>query len=345
MLVAQARAVARRWVLDDASAAPAFAGAFFVGSATALAPAATLPPTSDVDVRVVVDVPDPPDKIGKFAHDGVLLDVSYVSADRLRSPDQVLGDYLLAGDMRWSELIADPTGQLAATRAVVAERFARRAWVRRRCAHARDGVLHRLRGLRDSDPLSDQVISWVFPTGAVTYVLLVAGLRNPTVRRRYVVVRELLAEHGRVDLYETLLELLGCQRMTPRRVEHHLAALAHAFDAASAVADAPFIFASDISRAARPIAIDGSRELIRQGDHREAVFWMVATYAKCQKILAHGAAPTTRDACEVGLRELIGDLGIASVADLEERRRRVEDVLPRVCDVAEAIITGTSRDA
>jgi hypothetical protein len=322
MLVAQARAVARRWVLDDASAASAFAGAFFVGSVTALAPAATLPPTSDVDVRVVVDVPDPPDKIGKFAHDGVLLDVSYVSADRLRSPDQVLGDYLLAGDMRWSELIADPTGQLAATRAVVAERFARRAWVRRRCAHARDGVLHRLRGLRDSDPLSDQVISWVFPTGAVTYVLLVAGLRNPTVRRRYVVVRELLAEHGRVDLYETLLELLGCQRMTPRRVEHHLAALAHAFDAASAVAD-------------------GSRELILHGDHREAVFWMVATYAKCQKILAHGAAPTTRDACEVGLRELIGDLGIASVADLEERRRRVEDVLPRVCDVAEAIIAGT----
>ena len=35
-----------------------------------------------------------------------------------------------------------------------------------------------------------------------------------------------------------------------------------------------------ITPAARPIAIDGSRELIEAGAHREAVFWIVATFAR-----------------------------------------------------------------
>jgi hypothetical protein len=107
--------------------------------------------------------------------------------------------------------------------------------------------------------------------------------------------------------------------MTPRRVEHHLDALVGAFDAATDVADAPFVFRSDISRAARRAAIDSSRELISQGDHREAVFWLITTYAKTQKILAHGTEVVTRNAAEAGLRELVADLGITTFADLARR--------------------------
>jgi hypothetical protein len=57
---------------------------------------------------------------------------------------------------------------------------------------------------------------------------------------------------------------MGCQRMTAHHAERHLVALAHAFDAAAAVADAPFSYVSDISRAAHPIAIDGCREMCRE---------------------------------------------------------------------------------
>lgn len=320
---------------------PGFTGAFFTGSINEQALSAALAPASDVDVAIVVDAADPPEKIGKFIHDGVLLDVSYLSADRLSSPDRILGDYVLAGNFGGADLIADPTGGLAATQAVVAEQFANRVWVRRRCEHACDRLVDRLRGLRRSDPLHDQILSWVFATGVTAHVLLVAGLRNPTVRRRYATVRALLAGHGRADVHETLLELLGCRDITPRRVRRHLYTLTHAFDAASAVVGAPFYFASDISRAARPIAVDGSSDMIRQGHHREAVFWMVATYAKCQKMLDHGAAPAIRDTCEAGLREFVSDLGIAMFADLEERRRRIERILPHICEVAESIIAAT----
>jgi hypothetical protein len=53
-----------------------------------------------------------------------------------------------------------------------------------------------------------------FRRGITTHVLLVAGLRNPTVRNRYVAVRELLADYNAVELHEWLLELLGAARIS-----------------------------------------------------------------------------------------------------------------------------------
>ncbi len=150
--------------------------------------------------------------------------------------------------------------------------------------------------------------------------------------------QELLADYGRLDGYETLLELLGCAQMSRARVEHHLAALADAFDAAKAVVKTPYFFTSDISNLARPIAIDGSRELIERGNHREAIFWMVATYARCQKVLYHDAPPETWKRVDPGFRHLLGDLGIASSVDLRQRSDQVKQTLPRIWEMAEAII-------
>jgi hypothetical protein len=282
VILRQAKEVARQWVIEEAALAPGFGGAFYHGSATWLADDADLPATSDLDVMVVLDTPDPPDKPGKFVYRDVLLEVSYLPSDRLRSPDLILGKYQLAGSFRTASVIADPSGRLREVQAAVAKDFAKRRWVRTRCEDARDNVLRHLRSWRESEPLHDQVPAWLFATGVTTHVLLVAGLRNPTVRTRYLAARELLADYDRLDSYETLLELLGCVHLSREQGERHLAALADAFDAAKAVITTPFSFASDISDVARPIAIDGSRELIARGDHREAVFWIVATSCRCQ---------------------------------------------------------------
>lgn len=149
--------------------------------------------------------------------------------------------------------------------------------------------------------------------------------------------RELLAEYGRSDFYEELLELLGCARMSREQTERHLAALAEAFDATKKVVRTPFFFAADISDVGRPVAIDGSRELIERGLHREAVFWIVATYSRCQKVLHHDA-PELKDRFDPGFRRLLADLGITSVDDLKRRGERVEAFLPRLREEAEAIM-------
>lgn len=338
MIVGQARDVARRWVMEEAGRVPGLVGAYFAGSANWLPADAPLPATSDLDVNLVLTGPHPPDKRGKFVYRGVLLEVTYLSIEQLRSPDLVLSHYHLAGGFRTPSIILDPSGHLTELQAAVARGYAQRRWVRERCAHARDRVLEGLATLNECDPFHDQVMGWVFPTGVTTHVLLAAGLENPTVRRRYVAARELLANYGHPDLYGALLELLGCSEMGRAHVERHLASLADAFDAAKAVIRTPFPFASDLSDVARPITIDGSRELIERGDHREAVFWMVVTYSRCRKVLNHDGPAGMGDRFEPGYRQLLAELGIVSFADLQRRGEQVLGLLPRVWRVAEDIM-------
>jgi len=338
MNTAEAKAAARRWVAEEASHLPGFGGAMFHGSTTMLADEAPFAAASDVDLMLLLAGPPPLPKPGKFRYHGVILDVFALTAEDLRTPDQLLGWYHLAPTFRFGEIIADPTGRLAALQVAVTAGFAKRGAVLRRCQDARNRALGHLRSLDAAAPFHDHVTSWLFGTGVTTHVLLVAGLRNPTVRRRYLATRRLLADYGHLDCYESLLGSLGCAATTRARAEHHLAAVAAAFDAANGVISTPFPFASDISDVARPLAIDGSRWLIEQGDHREAVFWLAVTAARCQTVLHHDAPPELRRRFAPGFRDLLADLGIGSPADLRRRAAEVKAALPEVRSVAEAII-------
>lgn len=341
MIVREARAAGRAWVDEEAGRLPGFVGAFFSGSTNEMADDVELPATSDVDILVVVDGPALPKKPGKFLYRGALLEASYLRSEEIATPEQVLGTSHLAWSLRAASLISDPVGRLTPLQVAVVRDYAKREWVLRRCAHARDKVLRNLNGLSEAATLPDQVNSWLFGSGVTTHILLVAGLRNPTVRKRYLAVRELLEEVGRATFYPTLLEMLGCARLSRDRVAQHLTTLAGAFDAAGAAITTPFEFAADMGPIARPVAIDGSRELIEQGDHREAVFWIAVTYTRCQKVLAVDAPAEVHDQHLRGYRRMLADLGIASYSDLEQRSDLVKALLPRVWREAEAIMEAT----
>lgn len=338
MIVKQAKDVARQWVLEEGSKLPGFYGAFYHGSTNWLPDDAPFPATSDVDVMVVLDDPTPSNKLGKFIYQEVMLEISYLPRAQLQSPELILGQSHMAGSFKGPSIISDPSGQLTKLQAAVSKDYAKRQWVYRRCQHARDKVLRNLQGVNESKPFHDQVMAWLFATGVMTHILLVAGLKNPTVRRRYVATQELLADYGHLNFYETLLDLLGCAHMSRGRVEHHLAALTEVFDVAKEVVKTPFFFASDLSDMARPIAIDGSRALIERGLHREAIFWLVATYSRCQTVLYHDAPVAMQNRFRPGYRQLLADLGITSFADLQQRGEQVKALLPRVWEVAEAIM-------
>lgn len=180
--------------------------------------------------------------------------------------------------------------------------------------------------------------SWLFPTGVTAHLLLVAALRSPTVRLRYLRAREVLADYGLLDRYPDLLRLMGCQDLTPERVKHHVDGLVRTFDAAAATARTPFFFSSDITPAARPIAIDASYELVRCGDHREAVFWIVATFARCHKILAADAPPQVQHDLAPAFEEALADLGITSSDDLLSHAKVALEFLPALWEITEEIM-------
>ena len=343
MIASEAKERARQWVTEEGIKLSGFQGAFLTGSITWLSDDADLPAASDVDLFVVLDGSAPPEKLGKFVYHDALLEVSFTTFEQLGSAEQLLADHQRAGAFRAPNTISDPSGRLTELKIAVSKEYAKRDWVRKRCERARDHVLRYVRYLDASPPFHEAVIIWAFATGILTHVLLVAGLKNPTVRLRYLAVRELLAGYGLGDFYQTLLEPLGCANLSGGEVARHLPALEDAFDTASAALTTPIFFAGDISAGARHIAIDGSRELIERGDHREAIFWMLVTYARCQHVLATDAPAAAYEKHDAGLRGLLHDLGIASFSDLASRVAQVEAILPRVSEVAEAIMAANTK--
>ena len=338
MLLGEAKSLARAWVEAQAPALGGYQGSFMTGSAIWQPDDEELRPTSDVDVMLVLDEPLPPVKLGKVRHQGVLLDVTYLSSREVRSPEDVLGSFYLAGSFSRPSILHDPRGRLQALTDAAAPEYRRRHWIRKRCEHGWSNAARHFGALSGALPLHDQASIWLFGTAAATIVLLCAGLRNPTVRTRYLAVRHLLADHGLLHEYEPLLAALGCARMCRRDVERHLAALEAVFDAAARVVRSPFFFASDVSADARPIAIDGSRDLIERGFHREAIFWIAATFARCDKILYHDSPPLVRDEHLGAFLALLDDLGVGSTADLLERVGQVEEQSPRLWELADAIM-------
>lgn len=95
--------------------------------------------------------------------------------DQLRSPEQVLSDYRLAGGFRRPSVIFDPSGHLAALQATVSRDFARRDWIRRRWQHPRSRILEQLAALNASEPSHDRVTAWVSTVPARSRTTAVAS--------------------------------------------------------------------------------------------------------------------------------------------------------------------------
>jgi hypothetical protein len=330
-----AREIAANWVAEEGARTPGFVGAFLHGSINWLPDDAVLPATSDLDVMLVLAGHAPAQKPGKFRYKGVLLEVSWLPLAEVASVDRVLGNSHLAGSFHRPSVLGDPTGHLTALQQDVARHYADEAWVLRRCA---DVEAKLRRPFPPPDALfPHQVNAWLFPTGLTTHLLLVAGLRNPTVRRRYEAVRDLLSEHERMDVYAGFLEDLGVEKITPQRALAHLEALEAAFlDAAQAIRSS-FFFAADLSEPGYPVAIGGTRELIARGDHREAMFWLAATAVRCQQVFTQDA-PNLLPRHEPGFLALLTDLGVPERDELIARRAAMLARLPERWQVAREII-------
>ncbi|OMC65326.1 MULTISPECIES: hypothetical protein [unclassified Paenibacillus] len=337
MNIGSARQAAVNWVTSHGSQCPGYLGAYFSGSTVPLPDNAMLPPASDVDI-VLVTQEVPSIKLGKFRYQNVLLEVTYLPWDLFDSVEKVLTNYHLAGSFRTNTIIADPYSRLYPIYQQVSQHYAQKSWVEKRCKNA----LHKIEaGLQSIDmtlPLYDRITALLFPAAITTHVLLTAALQNPTVRLRYLRVREVLAQYNQLPVYTELLQLLGCDQMTAEQVRQHLEQLEITFDTAADVSSTPFFFSSDITVSARPIVIEGSRELIESGNHLEAVFWIAATFARCHKILDADASPETKQSLAPAFQALINDLGIGTPEDYLNRAGQILNYLPALSKTADDII-------
>jgi len=342
MILRHVKEIARRWVMEKGRLQPGFQGAFFHGSVNWMSEDDILSDTSDVDIMIVSDNP-PEMKLGKFSHRHILLEVSYLGWDQLQSAEQILLQYYMAGSFKGDSIISDPTGRLAELEAVISEEYPKAYWVQKRAEAALDKVVKGIENLNETAPLHDQVNTCTFSAGVMTHVLLVAGLENPTVVRRFAAAFDILASYDKLAFHDTLLDMLGCRKMSQARVEYHLVAMEEAFDRAAMLLETPYQFAADLTEDARAVAVGSCRRMIRQGYPREAMFWIAATYSRCQWVFAHDAPPEVQAQFNVGYYELLDDLGLRTFADRVARCEEIRAALPELWEVADAILTANPK--
>lgn len=149
----------------------------------------------------------------------------------------------------------------------------------------------------------------------------------------------MLEEYHLSAFYERLLESAGFAALNRRQVEQHLDALTGAFDYAAKVISTPYRFAADISSTGRPVAIGGSYELIKAGYHREAMFWIVATYCRCQHVLFQDAPVAARKQHDAGFMESLETLNISSLSERAQSNGVARGFIAEVEQIAAMIMT------
>ncbi len=338
VLITAARDAAADWVDGWAAQADTFVGAFITGSTLGADPAAALPPASDVDVMVVVDGPAP-GRLGTVEHSGVPLDVDFFSWDALADPGRVARTFYLAPSFLGDGVLRDPSGRLAAVQQHVTRVYPETSVIWSRCEDVGARLAARLEGFADGASWPQRVEAALFALSLPTQTVLVAAGQTPTVRLRYVRSRDVLARADRLPMHDEMLALLGCRFAGRTSVQHHLDAMAAAYDAVAALPPEDRPFAAELTAGRRASALEAIADLVDIGLHREAVFWLLVQFARCQQALdaaAHPAvAATHRDAFERAARSLVH---LGSDEDLNHRREELRRFVPRLHTLARELI-------
>lgn len=342
MKAREAKEIARKWIDEEAAKIPGFLGALFLGSINFASDDQDWPATSDIDIAVWVDSDARLQK--KVPHRGLILEPSTFPHERFdRPPEEILGDFRYACHFARPSVISDPTGRLTALQKAVARDYARRKWVHRRCERARYRVVEEALGGQMAaailtDTLWDHVFELYYAVCVTAQILALADLRNPTVRKSLVVSREVLESQDRLDIQESLLQILGSSQMTGKQVTGHLEACERAYERATEVFRTPFFFDNFMHKDMRPIAIGGSREIMDFGLYREAVFWIHWIYSLSQKVIQNDAADEEKPRCLERYVQSLAELGLATQVEVRRRGETLKALVPEVMRVAEDVM-------
>ena len=325
------------WVELDARHRPGFAGAYLWGGITALPPDAPFALYRDVDI-VVVQREAGDDSEEEVLFHGLMLEVITHSLDAHRDAEAVLANPSMAPNIAATQILADPTGMLAPLQARVRAEYAEPRWIRARCEREKADALEHLSAMRTASTPYDRVNSVWLVLYALSGLLAVALLRRPTTRRTLSLLGELLLEQGRPDLQEAALTLWGSAAMDRAEVEAILARTAAAFDRAVEVYRTPFPFGFTLRPFLRPYYVEAAQEMIEQGQHREAMFWIMATAGESYIALANDAPEAEKPVYADELRALHRALGYTTPEAYARKVEQAERLIRDVFGVADGVI-------
>jgi hypothetical protein len=154
-------------------------------------------------------------------------------------------------------------------------------------------------------------------------------------------LREHLAAQDRLDLHEEILTLLGVASISPRQAMRVLEEGAEAFDLALELRQKPHPFVPGEHKLfphLRPYVIDGSRDMIEAGYHREAMPWIAAISLATTDLILYAGSEEVRAKFAARRAALLRALGFDDETKVATRREQVRSLAERVFALAEEII-------
>jgi hypothetical protein len=332
--------IVREWVDLYARHQPGFAGSYLWGGITALPADAPFHLYRDVDVVVVLANGAQDDTL-EVLYRGVMLEIIIKSLADHQDAEAVLANPSHGPNMATTQILADPTGILVPLHQAVAASYRRRRWIQARCEAEKASAEQQLAAMRQvSNPIHSQEPLWPLwgLLNALSGLLAVAQLKRPTTRRTLSLLGELLDEQGRPDLHEAALALWGSAHMSRADVQAMLEQSVVAFDRSVEVYHTPTPFGFTISAHLRPYLAEATQEMIDEGNHREATFWIMTLVTESYLVLQNDAPEAEKPVFAAQIEALLAALGYTSAASWAERVAAAERLTQEVESIADALV-------
>lgn len=334
--VAEVVDIVREWVDLQAGHLPRFAGAYLWGGITALPADAPFPLYRDVDVVVVTE--DAHDENQEIPYRGLMLEVIALDLAAHQDAEAVLASPSHGPNMATTQILADPTGILLPLQGTVAARFGRHRWIRARCEAQKASAERSLAAMRRASTPVEILDSVREFLGALTGLIAVAQLGRPTTRRTLALLRELLEARGRPDLHEAALAIMGSARLSRADVQTMQDQSVIAFDRAVEVYKTPTPYGFALRPHLRPYYVAGTQEMIDEGNHREAVFW-ITCLDTAYIVLQNDAPPAEKPLFAAQFHAMHDLLGYTSAETRANRVDAAGRLAQEIYRIADALVS------
>jgi hypothetical protein len=337
--VSQVVELAREWVELEGYKTPGFQGAHLMGSTAAMPRGAPFATYRDVDMNIVVPDGSRRDHLN-LPYKGLILEVNSYELKKYRSPEVVLANPNLAPHLAADSILSDPTGMLGELHEAVSGDYARRKWVLARCEREKALLLEDLEAISQPTP-AGEASTCVRLLRGLSYLaglIAVSSMRPPTARRCLLLMRELLEPQGRSDLCEEVLRLPGWAHMTQSQVESYLQEAVRAFDRAVEVHRTQSPYGFKLHPYVRPYFVQAAQEMMNEGHHREAMFWVCFFHYLSNTALQNDAPEEEKARSQAGFDRLLDGMGLSTPEDWTARAEQARAVAEEVFQVADEIV-------
>lgn len=336
MQVGEIGDLVQEWVEVHGQRILGYCGAYLFGSIATLPPDASFATYRDVDVIIVLNSGTrPTDANLEVPYKGLMLEVGFIGLDEHQSAEAVLVRPDRAGTFAHTRILGDPTGTLVPLQQEVRRSYAERHWVRARFDVEKQALAGGLDAMPHAPAPVPRLLALVQVAFGLAGLLAVARLEMPTSRRALIQLKRHLEEEGRADLYTEVLAVCGVAAMEVAEVKGHHRNLLSAFDRAVEVKQTFVPYGFKVEAHTRPYADEAIAELIDEGYHREAAFFLALPYGGVSAIIQNDAPEEERAAVQAGFDRLLAALDLMEPTRWPGRVQRAQALASQISTVAD----------